>query len=79
MRLQHSAAAESGLVEECLTLMGEARLKIDVISKQDQTEGELFSQMMLWDSMLLLVLRISDSLSEDIKVLPGYKERFQVH
>jgi len=79
MRLQNSSITEPKLIEECLTLMGEARLRIDVISKLDQTEGEIFSQIMLLDSMLLMVLRISDSLSEDIKVLPGYKQRFQVH
>jgi len=59
--------------------MGEARLKIDVISRQTQTEDEIFSRLMLLDSMSLLVLRISDSLSEDIKVLPGYRDRFQIH
>lgn len=79
MRLQHSAAADRGLIEDCLTLMGEARLKIDVISRQTQTEDEIFSRLMLLDSMSLLVLRISDSLSEDIKVLPGYRDRFQIH
>jgi len=59
--------------------MGEARLKIDVISRQTQTEDEIFSRLMLLDSMSLLVSRISDSLSEDIKVLPGYRDRFQIH
>jgi biotin synthase-related radical SAM superfamily protein len=79
MRLQHSAAADRELIEDCLTLMGEARLKIDVISRQTETEDEIFSRLMLLDSMSLLVLRISDSLSEDIKVLPGYRDRFQIH
>ncbi len=79
MRLQHSAAADRGLIEDCLTLMGEARLKIDVISKETQTEDEIFSRLMLLESMSLLVSRISDSLSEDIKVLPRYKGRLRVH
>jgi hypothetical protein len=59
--------------------MGEARLKIDVISKETQTEDEIFSRLMLLESMSLLVSRISDSLSEDIKVLPRYKGRLRVH
>lgn len=79
MRLQHSAAADRGLIEDCLILMEEARLKIDVISRQTQTEDEIFSRLMLLDSMSLLVSRISDSLSEDIKVLPGYRNRLQMH
>lgn len=79
MRLQNFAAAERELIEDCLTLMEEARVKIEVISKPIETEDEIFSRIMLLNSMSLLVLRISDSLSEDIKFLPGYRDRSQLH